>query len=717
MSPITQTATQYPNFFTGNAGLRRQSVISCITEHSGSFTTYDGLRTLVRSILTQCYGQSGAGLNKTQQAEVNRCLKRYGHVMGIEVQLPKARTKGKRPSAIPTTAAGQAQVELAASWWHDFQQCPVSKYTPEGWSTYLFCMISTMGYGYPVTLHIVSSLKQADLQRRHLSVPVHPLEDRGFQHERFWPADALPNLIKLYRANRRNRKPEKGNLADSAFAITGTVAKDREAFAVTTVEARKPLGIKDARQLNRALRQLAWQRDGLAPALFAQYTKLPLPVMAQGGLGFFHRDIDPSPEPKRATTTEVSAGTVHDAFDRLSQSSKPTTGDYERWISSDWQAESAKVIKAFTKALVADFPKKGLQKRHREDLKARVQSTADALRLPPFSAPVLALHWIEGLLVRNSIQPSTAQKYLSELLHKGFLLHDAAYRLDNWDEEDMEQLIALVTGSSVSASTLQDRVNCVQRFVTFCQRPPRNLLSGLSINHVEAAYHAVEYRNALPSLSDFERFLRNAQNLSDPNATAVCVACALGFYGGLRANEVVTLKLSNVFMPASELTLVIVDTKTPSGRRQIPLHSLAPEWVTQLCRTYFAGRFNLADHTGVALADVSGIGPRNQVMGFDRDDLIDVAIALLRQEFGPAIYFHTLRHAFATWLELRRRVARGQLDRNELRDGVNLLFKTKASERLLTLFDPASGASDYIVIRKLVGHSSFGVTAGTYWHS
>ena len=497
MSPLNQIATAYPSFFTGKAGLRRQSIISCIASHSGSFTTNDGLKALVRSILTECYGQSGTGLSKTQQAEVNRCLKRYRQVMGIEFGLPRARTKGKRPSAIPTTADGQAQVELAVSWWQDFQQRPVSKYTPADWSTYLFCLISTMGCGYPVALHILSSLKQADLQRRHFSVPVHPLENRGFQHERFWLADALPDLVKLYRANRRIRKAEHGNLADTAQAIARIEAKDREVFAITAVEAHKPSGVKDAQQLNRALRQLAWQRNGLAPAMFAQYAKLPLPVMAQGGLGFLYRDIDLSPEPKRATTTEVSADMVQDAFNRLSRSRTRTTGDYERWISSDWQAESAKVIKAFTKGLVADFPKKGLQKRHREKLKARVQSTADALRLPPFSAPVLALHWIEGLLVRNSIQPSTAQKYLSDLLHKGFLLHDAAYRLDNWDEEDMEQLIALVTGPSVRASTLQDRVNCVQRFVTFCQRPPRNLLSGLSVNHVGAAYHAVEYRNAL----------------------------------------------------------------------------------------------------------------------------------------------------------------------------------------------------------------------------
>ena len=59
---LTQIAAAYPNFFTGKAGLRRQSIISCIASHSGSFMTSDGLKTLVRSILAECYGQSGTDL-------------------------------------------------------------------------------------------------------------------------------------------------------------------------------------------------------------------------------------------------------------------------------------------------------------------------------------------------------------------------------------------------------------------------------------------------------------------------------------------------------------------------------------------------------------------------------------------------------------------------------------------------------------------------------
>ena len=101
----------------------------------------------------------------------------------------------------------------------------------------------------------------------------------------------------------------------------------------------------------------------------------------------FYRDVQPSPDPERAQTASHK-WLCQSGLRAVESKQQPQLQRFRAVDFIDWQAESAKVIKSFSKGLVADFPRKGLKKHQRRFESARSKHS----RRAPFAA-VFGVVW------------------------------------------------------------------------------------------------------------------------------------------------------------------------------------------------------------------------------------------------------------------------------------------------------------------------------------
>ena len=358
---------------------------------------------------------------------------------------------------------------------------------------------------------------------------------------------------------------------------------------------------------------------------------------------------------------------------------------------------------------------KKLTAKNKKRLTELVDQAIEAFGLPKWSAPVLALDWIERRLLSKQIQFSTACGYLTDVLTQGFLNHSAAYKLKEWEQEDFDALMEHVKLQNAATATREGRIQRIASFVSFC-RSEYGLFNGIQIASRRSGYTEVQFRSQIVNLSDFDKFLKDLINSGHPNTEQFAILCGLGFYGKMRASEALNLTLADVYRPEHEINLAVRDTKTQAGSRTIPLHALAPSWFLQHLRSYFEGRKRLQQTMDTTAQNIAAIGPRNSGECFDREDILEKEIRVLRAKFGPSVDFHALRHSGTTWLLSQLWVARGYLQPTSLNEEAHELLTPAALSRLLELFEPNSSMKDFIVVRKLIGHSSFATTLSTYTH-
>jgi integrase len=201
-------------------------------------------------------------------------------------------------------------------------------------------------------------------------------------------------------------------------------------------------------------------------------------------------------------------------------------------------------------------------------------------------------------------------------------------------------------------------------------------------------------------------------------------AVMLGFYAGLRANEVLSLTLADVVIDPGELGLVINYGKTDAAKRQIPLEVLAPrelvawftEWVARRRAQFTDPAFKNRPGNQIAV-----FGPAGNPAGYARKALIDPLIRWMRTSLGDDVDFHLLRHSFASWLVLRFYAMRHPGFAERLPQRAATMFQPHALEQLRVCHDGdvyrRDGIDDATHIRKLTGHESLHTTLLYYVHT
>ncbi|MFO7582478.1 hypothetical protein, partial [Guyparkeria sp.] len=269
----------------------------------------------------------------------------------------------------------------------------------------------------------------------------------------------------------------------------------------------------------------------------------------------------------------------------------------------------------------------------------------------------LALHWIHRKLHVDGIKISSARKYVGQVFPDAMFDHIESRDMASWDEETIDELtIDLMTRPSWSSKTQHDFVISWMQFLRFCsevgvlnQDDLPNLASDDSIA-------ARPGRRALITPQQFNHLIHHIErdaNLSDQRREEYKCVLILGFYGGTRASEILDFQLGDFVIFNSQdgadaglLRGNILNSKTPSGRRTLPLYRLLPDDARIAIQNYIANR----QHQAISMRarrDAKRIplfGPLVEDRRPTWAEVIKPPLQYMRRVLQTDIDYHGLRH-------------------------------------------------------------------------
>ena len=331
---------------------------------------------------------------------------------------------------------------------------------------------------------------------------------------------------------------------------------------------------------------------------------------------------------------------------------------------------------------------------------------------PKTSALHLALLWTRSLIKRkkpySNPKVRSISEYLSRVFRARLLTYPDSYDLSLWSPEDHETLAErFIEDDSISSKTRSEVAITLQRVYRFANQ--NGFCQNVDIKWITNEVYQGRKRARLIDPSDFAEYL-DSFDPSDRKALIMKVASILGYYAGMRANEMTVLTLDNIILYDDECFIEIHGGKTPAARRRIPLHLLAPKAIYQWIEIWWQQRRAEFNETA-RLDKIHLFGPTKKRQRFTRSNLTNVVIGHLKLHFGKDIVFHSLRHNFASWLFLRWYALRYPIILDDLYDRNNPIFSHAAQRKLALLFSSETGElsdparpNDLVVLSKLQGH-------------
>ena len=340
-----------PSFFETTKGSTREAIIIVLLNNRDCLVGKQFAAT-IRDVLTRVYGSQEQKPNQAQSNEINRCLRLIHEFLGIAVQTTEPRLKPYRRSSLGKTVTEQRQLvefDAFADQWLAKRPNQLRHFEQMIW---LCVMLARMGYGYACVIHIAGSLTNRQLKQPGFSVPIHPEETRGYCHEALWPSEHVKALRNLQKS-----PSSLGELAINRQLITHELGIDGDEDLADVVEVawgRIYPGRLGFKAYAKRIRMRAQLVDGVPPALFEAGAQLPLPVEAQGGLGFFLKSVKQSamsmatalePQPNQEQTErawrEISIARSQDEATRIA----------EEMIHADWRITATEVLRRFSRRL------------------------------------------------------------------------------------------------------------------------------------------------------------------------------------------------------------------------------------------------------------------------------------------------------------------------------------------------------------------------------
>lgn len=289
--------------------------------------------------------------------------------------------------------------------------------------------------------------------------------------------------------------------------------------------------------------------------------------------------------------------------------------------------------------------------------------------------------------------------------------------------DEIEELYRDIIAAKV---TLRDKAYTADRLVAFHEFLASRFAAP-AINYSEirggglASEHGVDAN--LVSFRDFQNLLKvigGEKGGRKRKSEIRALIAILGFYGGLRRQEALTLRMGDIMGDVDPAVLVrsnrYARVKSIASHRIIPVRPLMPPHIANRILRWVRRRVNedrqrCPDHL---LFCVLG-QPKVPLLAADVFDPITKA---LHQVTGDlTLRFHHLRHAFATWTLSRvmRQATPGLADRfsSRKRPHANGLM---SDESIAALFGATAGRRLLYGIATLCGHASPGTTILHYLH-
>lgn len=344
-----------------------------------------------------------------------------------------------------------------------------------------------------------------------------------------------------------------------------------------------------------------------------------------------------------------------------------------------------------------------------------------------FTGLHLAIDRIHDHLIVKKNTLDTCLAEMSSLFQYGLLRHPASSNLKNWDEEDFEILIHdyLLDRQDRKSLNEETKRNILVSFKSLINYSKKtfSLFPNIELALDTDGFNLRTRRNQVFGPLEFEQLDLNDNPVS-----------LLAFYAGLRSGEIANLTLDDVVTSPSEVVIYIKKGKTPSAKRSIHLHLIAPKKIVESIRSYVDLRqIDYRLYVRDAKKKKEEILLRKQVylLSNNKDcrtntakTVVRDALVNLQAQAGSEADLHLLRHSFASHLFLRWYSCRHPDFITELIDEPHWFFKPEGLANLRIFFGekpnipiPDSNITAFTHIIKLFGHKTTHTLFQVYIHS
>lgn len=461
---------------------------------------------------------------------------------------------------------------------------------------------------------------------------------------------------------------------------------------------------------------LAWDM-GVEPFIFTAFRKAPLPAsnasLRPGGNDISWRTHIP------AALENITVPT------RESQQTSSYNHDTGNYSTDDWEGRAKRVLRALLSHLGKVTPKTFTAPGHIRKAKKLIDDArleADKISCPR-SALHLAINWVEyKLLTTKSTRVSTISSYCGTVFYDSIFRLPDSHDLDLWEPEDHERCIeSKLLERNLKPGTRKNYINAFSQFYKFAAS--RGYVTDFEYDSVFPEFQASATRDKIVSPNDFDLFIFQLFAMKTPGALTIAAASILGFYAGLRPEEVNRIAFGDIEYDRSELVIHINRGKTPAARRTIYLHLFASPKIIEVLTEYLQYRRSQFSDNAIT-GKLSVFGPDYSRDRFSRKALISPVIKVLKYRFGEDTVFYTLRHSFASWMLLRWYCAKHRDAVDLMPENTHLMFQRQELNKVAKFF--TRGQSDSIPdvdptalihIAKLMGHADTSTLFRYYVHT
>ena len=471
-----------------------------------------------------------------------------------------------------------------------------------------------------------------------------------------WQRTSLPRRKRCwYFAGALSKQGDGGlNRLPDAESVAASI---KAAYAELLARYKAEFGISEFPLPRTFIQFLAAARQnaisiGIPPNLITLMSGYPLPVSPP------HLSlIDAEPTQPRAKGS--GEGFLNKA-ETLSPGGQPSRlSDPTLFLArNDWTGFVQSELKAYLHRLGQDCTGNGYLKKGRSGAVYEALEDFDhraAVGLPTVNLLRVLLQYGAHKLLEDRVKLDSLSDVYRRLAKDELLADEQTLDLECWDEESVVELseVMMAKRSRPQKSTRQADLAAWVSFLNFArtlegvgQYPP---VSATGIIAMPAA------RAAILTPREADLVTSHLVSLSSDcmhDRLALVSAFALGMYAGLRASEVLNIKLGDIHQSGQSLRLWIPSGKTRAARRQLWLDALLPEQL----RGYLIDFLNqraAERRADITKATFPLFGRAGVADPMQRSEIIDPLIWQMRRILHRPVDFHLLRHSFCSWLLVR----------------------------------------------------------------
>lgn len=693
---------------------------------------------------------------------VSRVIQEINSLPNCHCVIPTEPTKVHRTTALPTRGELLLDIELTKKILSCLDEWCLSKGDAASY-TLLFGSILMSRYGMSerVLISTLAMLRNEMLEEETwLNIPSQPIEGNDIGRYALKLTDYEWSLLKKIQQNFRasgrteselfffdgmHKTPElKTRIKKIRYILSRSTTEFLEWWKQSFNNGKKPR-VNSWLTLSNAARYIPIL-EGVPPLWSTLLTRYPLPTTTKTPL-LIKPGTSQNSLSKAKKQEEASVSSREFEFpEELTTLPGVWETDTES-LPQDWPRHLKNITNKFFNAIKSEVPKpytKASSKKAIYQILIRHQKEITDVTRNTTSYPHLLLDWAYDLICeQKQVALSSVQSYIQKLTHMSLMESSDILELQFWDDDTVEELQATLRAeSTLKESSYAQTLGLMRRWIRFCTS--MGLLEEIKLPQIDIDVPISTLRTNIVSPTQSEFLFKNLTHFClDGSARQMyALIIALGCFGGARISEVAGLTLKDVQIePVMSYTdLMAPDTtnfseedknlacwinirggKTEAARRRIPLHILAPKKVVSVLQRWIVDRKKQCPNK--SLDSIALFGPHRNPLAYDKQVLSQSVISVLRDEFGPDIDYHSLRHAAASWLVLRLHSATSENFRKTLAYQFDEIFSMSNCQMALEHFcssesdDMLRSGNLYESVAKWIGHRHSGTTLQHYVHT